>query len=61
LVFVCLFVCFCFVVQRLDLRAFTLSQSTSPFFVIRVFEIGFYESFAQAGFTLWSSWSLPPE
>jgi hypothetical protein len=39
-----------------------LSHSTSPFFFQWVFfEIGSHKLFAQAGFKLWSSWSLPPE
>jgi hypothetical protein len=52
---------FFFVVLRIEHRAYTLSQSISPFFVISVFEIGLHELFAWAGFQLWSFWSLPPE
>jgi hypothetical protein len=37
-----------------------LSHSTNPFFVLGIFEIGFHELFARAGFKPWSSWSLPP-
>jgi hypothetical protein len=38
------------VVLGLELRAFTLSHSTSPVFVKGVFQIGSHELFAQAGF-----------
>jgi hypothetical protein len=41
---------FFFVVLGFELRAYTLSHSTSPFFVTGFFEIRFYELFAQAGF-----------
>jgi hypothetical protein len=41
---------FFFAVLGLELRAFTLSHSTSPIFVIRFFEIGSGELFAWAGF-----------
>jgi hypothetical protein len=37
-----------------ELRAYTLSHSTSPFFVMGVFEILLYKVFAQAGFKLQS-------
>jgi hypothetical protein len=35
---------------RLELRAFTLSHSTTPVFVMDVFEIGTDKLFAEAGF-----------
>jgi hypothetical protein len=41
-----------------------LSHSTSrlpPFFVKGFIKIGSHELFAQAGFELWSSWSLSSE
>jgi hypothetical protein len=41
---------FFFAVLELELRAFALSQSTSPIFVKGFFEIGSHELFAQAGF-----------
>jgi hypothetical protein len=41
---------FFFIVLGLELRAYTLSHSTSPFLVMIVFEIGAYELFALAGF-----------
>jgi hypothetical protein len=41
---------FFFVVLGLELRAYTLSLSTSPVFMMGFFEIGFQELFAQAGF-----------
>jgi hypothetical protein len=56
-----LFFFFFLVVLRLELRAYTLSHSTSPFIVMDFFEIGSCELFARAGFKSWSSWSLPPE
>jgi hypothetical protein len=34
----------------LELRAFTLSQSTSRFFVMDIFEVRSHKLFAQAGF-----------
>jgi hypothetical protein len=43
---------FFFAVPGLELRAYTLSHSTSPFFVIGVFKIGSRELFALAGFEL---------
>jgi hypothetical protein len=43
--FVCLFV-----VLGFEFRAYTLNHSTSPFFVLGVFEIGSCELFAEAGF-----------
>jgi hypothetical protein len=52
---------FFFAVLGFELRAFILSHSTSPFFVLGFFEIGSQELFAQAGFELRSSRSLPPE
>jgi hypothetical protein len=36
----------------LEVRAYTLSYSTSPFFMMFFFEIGYLELFAQAGFQL---------
>jgi hypothetical protein len=44
--FVCLFVCFA--VLGLELRAYTLSHSTSPIFVMDFFEIGSPELFSWA-------------
>jgi hypothetical protein len=41
---------FFFAVLRLELRAHTLSHSTSPFFVMSFFEIGPRKLFDQAGF-----------
>jgi hypothetical protein len=41
---------FFFLVLRLEIRAFTLSYSTSLIFVKGFFEIGSHELFAQAGF-----------
>jgi hypothetical protein len=55
------FFSFFFSVLRLELRAYTLSPSTSPFVRWAFFEIGSHELFAQAGFEPWSSWSLPTE
>jgi hypothetical protein len=49
------------VVLWLELRALTLSHSTSLIFVMGFFEIMSCKLFAQAGFELWSSWALPPE
>jgi hypothetical protein len=46
---------FFFVVLGLELRAYTLSHSTSPFFVMGVFRDSFCEPFAQAGFKPQSS------
>jgi hypothetical protein len=43
---------FFFAVLRLELRAYTLSHSTSPIFVKGFFEIGSHELFVQAGFKL---------
>jgi hypothetical protein len=40
------------VILRFELRAYTLSHSTSHFFVMSVFEIGSCELFAQPGFDL---------
>jgi hypothetical protein len=45
-------------VLGLDLRTYTLSHSTSPFFVKSFFELGKYP---WAGFEPRCSWSLPPE
>jgi hypothetical protein len=54
-----------FVVLGFELRAFTLSHSTSPifffFFVMGIFEIGSHELVAWDDFKSQSSWSLPPE
>jgi hypothetical protein len=44
-----------------ELRAFTLSHSTSSFLWETFLEIGSLKLFAQAGFEPRSSWSLPPE
>jgi hypothetical protein len=52
---------FFFAVLGLELRAYTLSHSTTLFFCDRFFEIGSCELFARAGFEPRSSWSLPPE
>jgi hypothetical protein len=41
---------FFFVVLGPELRAYTLSHSTKPFFVVGFFEIGSQELFAWAGF-----------
>jgi hypothetical protein len=53
--FVCLFICF-FVVLGFELRAYTLSHSTSLFcdvcFFFFFFEVGSCELFAQADFTV---------
>jgi hypothetical protein len=49
------------VVLEFELRAFTLSPSTSPIFVKGFFKIGSHKVFVRAGFKLWSSRSLPPE
>jgi hypothetical protein len=47
---------FFFEILELELRAFTLSHSTSPSFCDRVFQDRvLYEVFAWAGFELWSS------
>jgi hypothetical protein len=46
------FVC---VVLEFEFRAYTLSHSTSPFFVIDFLEIGSWELFAHTGFKLRSS------
>jgi hypothetical protein len=42
--------CGCFAVLGFELRAFTLSHSTSPFSVMDFFEIGSHELFPWAGF-----------
>jgi hypothetical protein len=44
-----------------ELRAYTLSYSSSPVFVMGYFEIGSGKLFALAGFKPRSFWSLPPE
>jgi hypothetical protein len=41
---------FVFSVVGLELRAYTLSHSTSPFGEMDFFKIGFYKLFPQAGF-----------
>jgi hypothetical protein len=41
---------FFFPILGLELRAYTLRHSTSPFFVMGFFDIGSGELFAQAGF-----------
>jgi hypothetical protein len=43
---------FFFAVLGLELRAYTLSHSTSPVFLMGFFEIGCGELFAQVGFEL---------
>jgi hypothetical protein len=52
---------FYFAVLGFELRAYTLSHSTSHFFVKGFFEIGSRKLFAWSGFKPQSSWSLPPE
>jgi hypothetical protein len=47
-----LFFFFIFAVLAFELRAYTLSHSTSPIFVMGFFKIGSCELFAQAGFKL---------
>jgi hypothetical protein len=44
-----------------ELRAYSLSHSTSHIFVMGVFRDKVSTLFAQAGFKPWSSCSLPPE
>jgi hypothetical protein len=46
---------FFFVVLELEFRAYTLSHSTSLFFVLGIFEIGSHELFSRADFELRSS------
>jgi hypothetical protein len=46
---VCVCVCVC-VLLVFELRAYTLSQFSSPIFVMGFFEIGSHKLFAQAGF-----------
>jgi hypothetical protein len=46
---------FFFSVLQLELRAFTLSHSASPFFVMGIFEIGSHELFVWAVFEPQSS------
>jgi hypothetical protein len=48
-------------VLGLELRAYTLSHSTSPFLWRFFSRWGVTELFAQAGFKPWSCWSLPSE
>jgi hypothetical protein len=60
----CYWIClifFFFAVLGFELRAYTLSQSSSPFLWWVFSRWDLQELFAQAGFELWSSWSLPPE
>jgi hypothetical protein len=45
-----IFIYFFFEVLGLELRAFTLSHSTNPIFVLSIFEIAPHEPFAWAGF-----------
>jgi hypothetical protein len=52
------FVC---VVLGFELRAYTLSHSTSPFFIMGFFKIGSRELFAWAGLEPCSFCSLPTE
>jgi hypothetical protein len=49
------FLLFFFAVLGLELRAYTFSHYTSPFFVMGVFEIVSHELFAQGGFEPQSS------
>jgi hypothetical protein len=49
-----------FEILGFELRAYTLSHSTSPFLVKGIFKIR-SQLFAWAGFEPQSSWSLPPE
>jgi hypothetical protein len=61
-----LFLLFCFffffhVELGFEVRVYTLSHSTSPFFVMDSLKIGFLELLAQSGFKPQSSLSLPPE
>jgi hypothetical protein len=46
---------FSFAVLGLELRAYTFSISTSPFFVMGVFQIGSHELFDQDGLGLWAN------
>jgi hypothetical protein len=50
-----------FVVLGSELSAYTLSHSTSPFFVMGFFKIGSHELFAQAGLKLKILLPLPSE
>jgi hypothetical protein len=52
---------FFFEVLGFELRAYTLSHSTRPFFVMVFFKIGSHELFARAGFEPQFSRSLPHE
>jgi hypothetical protein len=52
---------FFFALLGLELRAFTLSHSTSPILVKSFFKIRSLKLFAQAGFKPQSSLSLPPD
>jgi hypothetical protein len=52
---------FFFLVLGFELRAYTLSHSTSLFIVLGIFKIGSCELFTLAGFEPQSSRSLPPE
>jgi hypothetical protein len=52
---------FFFVVLGLELRAYTLSHSTSPFLWWAFIKIRSLQLFAWIGFEPQSSWSLSPE
>jgi hypothetical protein len=58
--YICVYI-YIFSVLELELRAYTLSHSTSPFFVMVSFEIRSHKLFAWADFEPQSSWSLPLE
>jgi hypothetical protein len=49
-IYIIYFFCFCFVFLGIELRAYTLSHSTSFFFVMDFFEIGSQELFAKVDF-----------
>jgi hypothetical protein len=53
--FFCLFVCLFVTVLGLELRAYTLSHSTSPFLVKGFFKLGSPEVFAQGKYFLISA------
>jgi hypothetical protein len=50
-----LLIFFLLAVLGFELSAYTLSDFTSPFFVMSFFKIGSYELFVQVGFKLRSS------
>jgi hypothetical protein len=61
-----IFCCFCFFFfffcsTRVWTQGLQLDPLSQSIFVMFIFEIGSHQLFAQAGFILWSSWSLPPE